>query len=274
MSSKQQEMQSGGMSLGDIYFTLFRHKWKILFFSVSGILAALALLLLKPPLYASKAELNINYVIQGKSFNPPGEDANTVSPNGQGYGIMLTELKILQSLDVVMDAVQAVGPVKILASTGGGSNTSQAAGLVARNLIVESSPNSSVIEVTLQHPDPAMVQPILSEIIASYFRKHTQVHMGSMMSSDYSIQETNRLYKALAQTKEELRNAKNHAGVFSADVADKGYEEQLAQIRSRLFAAQDELVERKEVLRESCPTPCRRRRNQQIRRPQISTGQG
>jgi uncharacterized protein involved in exopolysaccharide biosynthesis/Mrp family chromosome partitioning ATPase len=237
------------MSLGDIYFTLFRHKRKILFFSASGILAALMLLIFKPPLYESKTELDILYVIQGKSFNPAGEDANTVSPNGPGYGIILTELKILQSLDVVMEAVQTVGAGKILAKAGGGNNTNAAAGLIAKNLIVESSPGSSVIDVTLQHPDPAVVQPILSEIIACYFRKHTQVHLGSVMSGDYSIQETNRLYKALVQTKEELKNAKNIAGVFSIDAADKSYEEQLSQIRAKLFAAEAELVERREMLK-------------------------
>jgi Mrp family chromosome partitioning ATPase len=69
------------------------------------------------------------------------------------------------------------------------------------------------------------------------------------MSGDYSIQETNRLYKELAQTKEELKNAKNVAGVFSIDAADKSYEEQLSQIRTKLFAAQAELVERKEMLK-------------------------
>ena len=237
------------MSLGDIYFTLFRHKWKILLFSTSGFLAALALLIFKPPLYESKTELDILYVIQGKSFSPPGEDANTVPLNGQGYDIILTELKILQSMDVVMDAVQMVGAEKILAKTSGGNNTNQAASLIAKNLIVESTPGSSVIDIVLQHPDPAMVQPILSEIIACYFRKHTQVHLGSVMSGDYSIQETNRLYKALAQTKEELKNAKNLAGVFSIDAADKSYEEQLSQIRTKLFAAEAELVERREMLK-------------------------
>jgi polysaccharide biosynthesis transport protein len=249
MSSKSQESHAGGMSLGDIYFTLFRHKWKILIFSTSGLLAAAALLIFKPPLYESKTELDILYVVQGKSFSPPGEDANTVSLNGPGYGIILTELKILQSLDVIMDAVQTIGAEKILAKVGGGNNTNQAASLIAKNLVVDSSPGGSVIDVTLQHPDPEMVQAILSEIIGCYFRKHTQVHLGSVMSSDYSLHETNRLYKALAQTKEELRSAKVHAGVFSIEAADKSYEEQLSQIRSKLFAAQAELVERVEMLR-------------------------
>lgn len=245
------------MSLGDIYFILFRHKWKIMVFSTVGVLAALALLILKPPLYESKTELDILYVIQGKSFNPAGEDASTVSPSEAGYGIIVTEVKILQSWDVAMDAVQTIGAEKILARAGGGADTNMAAGLIAKNLIVESSPGSSVIDVTLQHADPALVQPILSEIVASYFRKHTQVHLGSVMSSDYSIQETNRLYKALAQTKEELKNTKNAAGVFSIDAADKSYEELLSQIRTKLFAAQAELVERREMLRaiSNAPSP-------------------
>ena len=256
MSLKKNEAPPGKMSLGDIYFILFRHKWKILFFSASGILAALTLLLCKPPLYESKAELDILYVVQGRSFNPNGEDPNTtVSPNGPGYGIILTELKILQSLDVIMDAVQTVGAEKILAKVGGGNNTNAAAGLIAKNLIVDSTPGNSVIDVTLQHPDPEMVQSILGEIIACYFKKHTQVHLGSVMSSDYSAQETNRLYKDLAQTKEELKNAKNTAGVFSIDEANKSYEEQLSQIRTRLFAAEAELVERKEVLKQISNIP-------------------
>ena len=250
MSSNKQDVKPGGMSLGDIYFTLFRHKWKILFFSAAGMLGALALLLSKPPLYESRTELDILYVVQGKSFNPAGEDANTtVSVNGPGYGIILTELKILQSLDVVMDAVQTVGAEKILAKIGWGNNTNAAANLINKNLIVESSPGSSVIDITLQHPDPTVVQSILSEIIASYFRKHTQVHLGSVMSGDYSIQETNRLYKELAQTKDELKRAKMTAGVFSVEAADKSFEEQLSLTRNKLFAAEAELQERKEMLK-------------------------
>jgi polysaccharide biosynthesis transport protein len=257
MSSKQNDIQSGGISLGDIYFTLFRHKWKILLVSALGFMAALALFILRPPLYESKATLDILYVVENKSFNPSGEGANTISLNERGYGIIQTELEILHSLDVIMEAVQNIGPEKILAKAGGGNDTNAAAGLVAGRLMVESSPGSSVIQVSLQYADPELVQSILSEVIASYFKKHTQIHMGSVISSDYLIQETNRLYKALGQVKEELRNAKQSAGVYSIDAADKGYGEQLAQIRNKLFAAQAELVERKEMLRalSSAPAP-------------------
>ena len=238
------------MSLGDIYFTIFRHKRKILFFAALGILAASVMLLSRPPLYDSKAKLDILYVVEGKSFNPPGENANTVSPNDQGYGIIQTELEILQSMDVIMEAVQTIGAQKILAKAGGGNDTNAAAALIAKNLTVDSSIGSSVIQISLEHPDPELVQPILSEIIASYFKKHAQIHQGTVMFGDFLIQETNRLYKDLAQTKEELKSARTNGGVFSIDDASKGYEEQITQIRNKLFAAQAELLERKEVSKE------------------------
>lgn len=237
------------MSLGDIYFTLFRHKWKILIFSILGILAALGLLILRPPLYESKAKLDILYVVQGTGFNPPGESANTVSPTGQGYGIIQAEMEILQSWDVVMGAVQMIGPEKILAKAGGGNSTNAAAALIARYLNVESSPGNGVLQVSVQNPDPDMVQPILSEIIASYFKKHNQIHQGLIMFGDFSSQETNRLYRELARTKEDLAKAKMSAGIFSVDDADKGYDEQMTQIRTKLFTAEQELAERKEVAR-------------------------
>jgi polysaccharide biosynthesis transport protein len=248
MSSKQPDVQSGGMSLGDIYFTLFRHKWKILFFSASGIIAAVALLLSNPPLYESKTKLDVLYVVQGKSLNPSGADANTVSLNDRGSGIIRTEVEILQSLDLVVEAVQTIGPEKILAKAGGGRDTNAAVNLLARNLIIESSPDSSVIQIALQHPDPDIVQSILNEIVAVYFRRHNQIYQGGIMLNDFSIQETNRLYKALSQTKEELRAAKLNAGIYSTDDPDNGYQGRITQIRAKLFVAQSELAERKELL--------------------------
>src|ERR1700690_721808 len=246
MSSKQPDVQSGGMSLGDIYFVLFRHKWKILFLSASGIIAGIWLLLSHPPIYESKTKLDILYVVR-KSLNPSGGDANAVSPSDRGSGIIRTEGEILQSLDVVMEAVQAIGPEKILAQAGGGRNTNAAASLLERNLSIESSSDSSVIQIALQHPDPDLVQPILNEIVAAYFRKHNQIYQGGIMLSDFSIQETNRLYKELARTKEELRTAKINAGIFSTEDTVNSYQEQLTQIRAKLYAVQTELAERKQV---------------------------
>jgi hypothetical protein len=80
MSAKSQDSPSTAISLGDIYFILFRHKWMILFFSFAGVTGAVVLLLfVKPPQYQSEAMLSIRYVVEGKSPIPSGDEQNTKS---------------------------------------------------------------------------------------------------------------------------------------------------------------------------------------------------
>jgi polysaccharide biosynthesis transport protein len=52
------------MNVGDIYYVVFRHKWKIILLSLAGIAAATAVYFHNPPPYQSQAELLIQYVPQ------------------------------------------------------------------------------------------------------------------------------------------------------------------------------------------------------------------
>ena len=118
--------------------------------------------------------LSIRYVVEGKSLNPPGDEQNTRSLNEHSDSIINTELAILHSLDLAQQVVQAVTPEKILARVGGGADTNRAAALVRSGVAVEQIPDSSVIRITFQNPDPKLVQPVLGEIIDAYFTKHVR----------------------------------------------------------------------------------------------------
>ncbi len=61
------------MTVGDIYYVLFRHKWKIILLSLAGIAAAAAFYYLNPPPYQSQAELMIQYVPRGHGPNLAGK---------------------------------------------------------------------------------------------------------------------------------------------------------------------------------------------------------
>jgi succinoglycan biosynthesis transport protein ExoP len=252
MSDNTHNAPHAMMSLGDVYFVLFRHKWKILICSAMGFLAAAAIyLFMFPPAYQSDTEIYIRYVEEGKPLSSPGNDANATLPEGGGYGIIQTEVAILQSLDVAAAAVQNIGADKILAKAGGGSDTNKAAGLINKNLTIESLPGSSVIQVSFRHPDQQIVQPVLNAIIDSYYKKHAQIHQGGVVFNDFLVQETNRLRAELTQTEEDLRKAKDKVGVISVDDAKRGYEEQISQIREELFTAQAELAEHEGMLKET-----------------------
>ena len=251
MSDKSQDPPSTAMSLGDIYFILFRHKWMILFFSFAGIMGAILLLfVVKPPQYQSEAMLSIRYVVEGKSLNPPGDEQNTRSLNERSDSIINTEVATLHSLDLAEQVVQAVTPEKILAKVGGGTDTNRAAFLVRSGLTVEQIPDSSVIRIIFQNPDPELVQPVLGEIIDAYFTKHVQMHQGMGVSDNFLTNETARLRAELAQTDDQLGNLKRAAGVISVEDTQKAYAEQISKIRQDLFSAEAELSEHQAMLGE------------------------
>ncbi len=251
MNDRQPDMQSGGMSLGDIYFVLFRQKWVILFFALAGVIgAAVLLFVVKRPQYQSQAMISIRYVVEGKSLNPPGDQQTTRSLNEGSDSIINTELTLINSLDLDEQVVQVMTPERILAGVGGGTNADQAAALVKSGLTVEQIPASSVIRITFENPDRALTQPVLSEIIDAYLMKHVQLHQGMGVSDEFLTNETVRLRAELAQTDSDLRRIKSAAGVISVVDTQKGYADQISKIRQDIFTAKDELAEHQALLGE------------------------
>ncbi len=237
------------MSLGDVYFILFRQKWLILAFSMAGIVGAVLLLfVVRPPQYQSDALLSIRYVVEGKSSYPPGDQANTRPLDEQSVSIIHTEIATLNSQDLAKQVVQAMTPEKILAKTGGGADFDRAVQEVSGGISVEPIPESSVIHITYQNQDVALVQPVLNEIIVAYLAKHVELHQGMGASNVFLTNEVVRLQNRLAQTYAELRKIKNAAGVVSIDDTPKAYAEQISEIRQNIFNSEAELAERQAVV--------------------------
>ena len=55
MQNQQQNSQGTGISLDDIYYVLFRHKWKIIILFAAGIFGASVIYHLKPPDYPRRS---------------------------------------------------------------------------------------------------------------------------------------------------------------------------------------------------------------------------
>ena len=249
MNEKKQNSQATGMSLGDVYFILFRRKWLILFFSFAGVMgAALLLFVVHPPQYQSQAMISIRYVVEGKPLNAPGDQQTTRSLNEGSSSIINTELAILNSLDLDEQVVYMMTPEIILAKVGGGTNANQATALVRSGLSVEPIPDSSVIRLTFENPDRTLVQPVLAKIIDAYLLKHVQLHQDVGVSNDFLTNETARLRAELAQTDSELRKIKSAAGVISIQDTQRAYADQISKIRQDIFSAEADLAEREAML--------------------------
>jgi uncharacterized protein involved in exopolysaccharide biosynthesis/Mrp family chromosome partitioning ATPase len=244
MRNDRQTEQPPGVTLGDIYFVLFRHKWKIIFCSAAGFLAAIVFFLLNPPPYQSDAMLFIRYVVDSRSVNPTANNSTTTSMDEMGESIMNSEMNILSSFDLDLEVATNIGPERILAATGGGNDPIKAANVVRRGLTVDAPSRSSVLHIVFHHPDPTIVQPVLREIIGDYLEKHLEVHQSVGTSDDFLTEETSRLRSQIAQTESELLAAKTNAGIISVEEAEKSYSEEIAKIQEQLFQAETDLAER------------------------------
>lgn len=249
MREKRISASPRGIILGDICYALFRHKWKIAGCTISGILAAAALYLTWTPIYQSEAKLLIRYVQDTKAITP-GIDAGVKSPDRGGENIINSELEILTSLDLARQVAEIIGPEKILAPFGGGKNVDLAAETIKKHMFVEVPRRSSVVRVSMAHPDHTLVQPILIQIIDSYFRKHIEIHRAVGIMDDFLSHRTDDLRNRLAQTEEDLRKAKTNAGIINLDDTKKTFSEQIAKAQQAIFDAQAELAERQAAVNE------------------------
>lgn len=249
MNERQVSEPGSTITVSDISYALFRRKWTIVFFSILGVLGAAAFWVIKPPLYQSEAKLLIRYVTVARTPSPTGADPNVKQIDG-GENLINTELQILTSFDLALQVAERIGAEKILAKAGGGTNREAAAGLIRKNLLVESPHWGSVIRVVVKHPDRDLVQPILQEIIACYFRTHLEIHQAGGLFGGFLSKETEQLQAQLSQTEQDLKQALAKVGVGSIDDAKRQSSEEISRLRQEIFDAQAELAERQAALEE------------------------
>jgi uncharacterized protein involved in exopolysaccharide biosynthesis/Mrp family chromosome partitioning ATPase len=230
-----------GIRPADIYFVLFRHKWKILSLTCLGLIAAGYFYFTKQPLFQSDAEIYIRYVSDNRPVNPLDNNARVTSTVDLG-SVMNSEMQIISSRDTAAQAATNVGPERVLAKLGGGNNAVVAASVIAGNLKVMAKPESSVIFITFRHPDPDIVQPVLNEIITDYQDKHVQIHKAIGMSDDSLSDEASKLRMEINQTEDELRIAKTNAGVISIADAEKSNQDELSRIRREMYLVRASLA--------------------------------
>src|ERR1035437_1596502 len=249
MSMSRNNETPSGISPGDIYFVVFRHKWKIIILTLVGLAAATAYYFTRQPLYQSVSKIFIRYVTDNRGLNSSEKNAQVTSLIGL-ENVMNSEMEILTSYDLAAKVATNFGPEKILAKLGGGSNPTAAASVIKGNLKVEAMRDSSVLYITFRHPDPDLVQPVLAEIISDYLDKHLQVHSAIGISEDVLQEKTTQWRLEIAQTEDELRMAKTNAGIISIAETEKSYSDELSSIRRELRQAKASLFEHQTSMRE------------------------
>jgi uncharacterized protein involved in exopolysaccharide biosynthesis/Mrp family chromosome partitioning ATPase len=253
MSEKQVSSAAPGLTVSDVLFVVFRHKWKIISISILGLITAVVLFKKMPFPYQSEAKLFIKYVVETKSLPQAagGNEPRIKSADERGENIINTEIEILTSLDLASNVAAVIGPEKILGAKDA-TNVSLAALDIRKNLTIEVPKRSNVIRVAYEHPDRSIVQRVLQEIINTYLIKHHELNRPYALPDDVLVRETDQIHSRLVQLERDLRNAtaKAGAGVISLEDSKKLYSEQISKIRQSILDAQAELAERQTAVGE------------------------
>lgn len=241
---------SPSIQLGDIYYLLFRHKWKIIICTLIGFIGAGLAYFLIPPPYLSEAKLNIKYVLESK--NPTPIDSTNIklaTDPGRGDSVLNSEIHILKNVDLAQAVAQFIGPEKITPKAPADAQLNAATAAIYDGMFVELQPKSTVVSIVYSHPNPALVQPVLRALIEQYLKKHMEVHRpnGGMMENLLS-KETDVLRARLAEIEEELRKARSKAGVISFEESKKANAEQFTRLKQDIFTAQAQLAEHQAIL--------------------------
>src|SRR5271154_4271879 len=102
------------ISLRDVYYVLFRHKWLTAALVVVGVGCGLAVYELWPFPYVSEAKLYVRYIQETTAPAEIEGNQNVKSPDDRGANILNTELEILGSLDTAKTVARDLGPERIL----------------------------------------------------------------------------------------------------------------------------------------------------------------
>jgi len=232
----------GSFKPGDIAYILFRHKGKILLGLLAGILAAVVVFLRDRPTYVSDARLLIRYVLETRSGGPidPGDQIRT--PEARGDSIVNSEVELLSSLDLAEEVAEAVQATNILNELGGGDSLQAAAFQIRKSLDIKVRPNSSVIGVSFEHPDPVIAQKVVTTLITKYLKMHTRIHRALDVLDDLARQADQKRY-LVEQTEAELRRVKNELGIVSVEGALQALGVLVNRLRTEMLAAEADLAE-------------------------------
>jgi polysaccharide biosynthesis transport protein len=219
MKPQNKERPSGGFSVHDALYIVFKHKWKILLLSTIGFAVAgvMAYRMMREPSYVSVAKLMVRYVVERATIDP--EAGSQMMSGG-----MMTEMEILKSMDTAVEVASALGPEKLMPDAKTPPTAMDAGEIVASGLTVESpGPLSNMLYLTYRSSNSKLTTEVLTQIIQTYKKRHLEVHRNNEPFTQVSKQ-TDEARSNLRQTEEEINQLKQKSKVLTIEETMKEFE--------------------------------------------------
>lgn len=237
----QATQQSSGLKItpGDVIYTLFRHKKKIIFFIALGIIAGGSIYYFWPESYTSRAQILLKYVTENREVISEDGGSRTVTIGGRGSEhVMSTELAILNSVDLATQLNESIPELSQYPN-----KTAVNLGLVETGFTAISGRGSNIINLSYSHTNRDLPQRALQEAIDTYYDKHFHIHQDRGSFDDFLTQQTDQAKARLLQTEEELIATRRKAGLISVEQARNNLVQEISRIRQSINETKAEIAE-------------------------------
>ncbi|MEO8615309.1 MAG: Wzz/FepE/Etk N-terminal domain-containing protein [Luteolibacter sp.] len=240
MQKSEKTSTKEAFGVQDILYILFKHKWKILIFSLLGFAASAVVYLTRKPIYQTEAKLLVKYVLVRENVDTSQSQLNSVG--GMGGYVMNTEIEILQSVDLALTVAEAIGVDRLLPESGGKATLADAASTILGNLEVTVAPANNVIHLLYSNSDAELAKLVLREFVKQYFVKHLEIHR-SAAAFDMVSKQAEEAEIRLKETERQLDKLKTESGIVSLADATGALSGQRAKTQEDLMKARAELAE-------------------------------
>lgn len=243
-------------SLRDYWHILFRHRMTLLGFAVVGLLASIMISLVQTPIYRVRTSLEI----QGTNFQEmKGIDSNGNYVSQESY--VETQVKLLQSESLIEHVIDKMKLHKeqpttawgIFASrvhrlfafsrTGRLSEREQMIRQVERNLTVQSSGSSRLLEVLYESPDPKQAADFANTLVSEFTELSQEAHWKSAQgTAEWLTNHLDEMKTQLEASEAQLQDYARITGLSFTSEKESLAEARLKEIQDELSKAQADRI--------------------------------
>jgi polysaccharide biosynthesis transport protein len=233
------EGDSSGIRVNDVLYVIFKHKWKIIAFTLCGLFAAglKSYRSTLTPSFETQAKLLVRYVVERSVSDP---EAPTTAKGGGN--VIDTEREILTSWDLAKETASKVGPERLVPHATTRSALDAAAGVIVSGLLVESERGSNVLRISYRGPEPSLSVDVLTELIQVYFERHLEIHRSTNAINQVRTQALE-AERTLRATESAINALKSKHGIISMEGTVADFENRRLLVRSALMETKSSLAE-------------------------------
>jgi uncharacterized protein involved in exopolysaccharide biosynthesis/Mrp family chromosome partitioning ATPase len=244
------ERSTRSLTIRDLVYVLFRHKWKMMFFFTSAVCLVVLVTVTSSPIYRSEAKLLLKVGRESVTLDPTASTGPVMHVAQSRLSEINSEIEILRGRDLVEQVVDSIGCDQLMMkseATGGNSalkqqiksflggpknilkkllgveplsEREQVLLKVYDNLYVGADKDSNIIKISYTGKSPEMARQIVSKLIQLSLEKHIAAYR-TPGSYEFFVEQTEHLKNELKMSEEKLKTLKNKVGINSIDQQQK-----------------------------------------------------